>query len=194
MEDMWKTRKRPVPLVYEEIEKLKDTELQTDQTTDSNTLRDQRLWSLTENFSVFLDSIKRLSKRLLAEKSTNPDASLTFDKDDIDAIDFVTATSNLRARIFGIEEKTQFQVKAMAGNIIPAIATTNAIVAGMIVMQAFKVLNGDFNECKTVYCAPDRRPKSILSDSLNEPNPDCSVCYSAHVTLNVNVEKATLRD
>ncbi|CAG8446304.1 10195_t:CDS:10 [Gigaspora rosea] len=194
MEDMWKTRKRPAPLVYEELEKLKDTESQMDQTTNSNTLRDQRLWSLTENFSMFLESIKRLSTQLLAEKVTNPDASLTFDKDDIDAMDFITATSNLRARIFGIEEKTKFQVKAMAGNIIPAIATTNAIVAGMIVMQAFKVLNGDLNECKTVYCSPDRRPKSILSESLNKPNPDCSVCQSAHVTLNVNVKKATLRD
>jgi ubiquitin-like 1-activating enzyme E1 B len=39
----------------------------------------------------------------------------------------------------------------MAGNIIPAIATTNAIIAGMIVMQSFKVLNGKLDECKTVH-------------------------------------------
>jgi len=39
----------------------------------------------------------------------------------------------------------------MAGNIIPAIATTNAIIAGMIVMQSFKVLNEKLNECKTVH-------------------------------------------
>jgi ThiF family len=31
----------------------------------------------------------------------------------------------------------------MAGNIIPAIATTNAIVAGVQVLQAFKILKGD---------------------------------------------------
>ncbi|CAG8792001.1 15681_t:CDS:10 [Cetraspora pellucida] len=148
---------------------------------------------------IFNDDINRLLTmedmwKTRKPPATNPDASLTFDKDDIDAIDFITATSNLRARIFGIEEKTRFQVKAMAGNIIPAIATTNAIVAGMIVMQAFKVLNGDFKECKTVYCSPDRRPKSILSESLNKPNVECSVCQSAHVTLNVNVKKVTLRD
>lgn len=39
---------------------------------------------------------------------------------------------------------------AMAGNIIPAIATTNAIIAGMMVMLAFKILNKRLDDCKTV--------------------------------------------
>ena len=38
----------------------------------------------------------------------------------------------------------------MAGNIVPAIATTNAVIAGLIVMEALKVLAGDFNKCKQV--------------------------------------------
>ena len=38
----------------------------------------------------------------------------------------------------------------MAGNIVPAIATTNAVIAGLIVMEGLKVLAGDFNRCKTV--------------------------------------------
>ena len=46
---------------------------------------------------------------------------------------------------------------AMAGNIIPAIATTNAVIAGLIVMEVLKVLAGDFGKCKQVsiqYVAP----------------------------------------
>ena len=39
---------------------------------------------------------------------------------------------------------------AMAGNIIPAIATTNAVIAGLIVMQGLNVLSNNFNKCKTV--------------------------------------------
>ena len=34
---------------------------------------------------------------------------------------------------------------------MPAIATTNAVIAGLIVMEALKVLAGDFNKCKQVY-------------------------------------------
>jgi ubiquitin-like 1-activating enzyme E1 B len=75
---------------------------------------------------------------------------ITFDKDDQDTLDFVTASANLRSIVFGIETKSRFDIKQMAGNIIPAIATTNAIVAGLCVLQSFKVLRGDFSSTKEV--------------------------------------------
>ena len=60
-------------------------------------------------------------------------------------MDFVAAASIIRAILFhvpGANDLTRFEVKSLAGNIIPAIATTNAIIAGVMVLQALNVLEG----------------------------------------------------
>jgi ubiquitin-like 1-activating enzyme E1 B len=75
---------------------------------------------------------------------------IAFDKDDEDTLDFVTASANIRSIIFGIDTRSRFDIKQMAGNIIPAIATTNAIVAGLCVLQAFKVLRNEIDSIKEV--------------------------------------------
>ena len=101
-----------------------------------------------------LHSLERLSARLETMKATSIGDSaepiITFDKDDEDTLDFVTASANLRSIVFGIETKSRFDIKQMAGNIIPAIATTNAIVAGLCVLEAYKVLRGHFSATKEV--------------------------------------------
>ncbi len=67
---------------------------------------------------------------------------MEFDKDiDLD-VDFVTAAANIRSFSFNIPVQSRFKVKEMAGNIIPAIATTNAIVAGIQVLEAIKIIKG----------------------------------------------------
>jgi ubiquitin-like 1-activating enzyme E1 B len=87
-------------------------------------------------------------------KAASTEPTITFDKDDEDTLDFVTASANLRSIIFGIETKSRFEIKQMAGNIIPAIATTNAIVAGLCVLQSFKVLNGEYSNAREVSSYP----------------------------------------
>ena len=57
---------------------------------------------------------------------------MTFDKDDTETMIFVTALANMRSRVFGIDTQSLYDAKGMAGNIIPAIATTNAIVAATL--------------------------------------------------------------
>ena len=39
---------------------------------------------------------------------------------------------------------------AMAGNIVPAIASTNAVVGGIIVMEALHIICSNLNQCKAV--------------------------------------------
>lgn len=53
-------------------------------------------------------------------------------------------------------------VLAMAGNIIPAIATTNAITAGIVVMHTFKVLQEQFEQCQSVYVRLVLNPRNQL--------------------------------
>ncbi len=89
-----------------------------------------------------------------------------FSKDDVLDLDFITAASNLRALVFSIPLQSKFDIKSIAGNIIPAIATTNAIVAGLEVLQAVKLLqSGDaMAACRYVYCnrSPAGRVKALL--------------------------------
>ena len=54
---------------------------------------------------------------------------------------FVTATAQLRCLNYDIEYMSRFDAKGVAGNIVHAVATTNAIVSGLIVLEALKILN-----------------------------------------------------
>lgn len=60
-------------------------------------------------------SLNRLAQRLKELQANNPPGqdspALIFDKDDVDTLDFVTATANLRAAIFHLELKSKFDVK-----------------------------------------------------------------------------------
>lgn len=157
---MWKSRSPPIPLDYEGI--MHDSfVLRPNGVPAVNgqangaappKLKDQRALSLKDNVVLFIDrcGVKPIwqlamltfhsSTNRLAARLQNGEDTISFDKDDDDTLDFVTAASNLRSSAYGIETKTRWEVKEMAGNIIPAIATTNAIVSGLIVLQALHLL------------------------------------------------------
>ena len=118
---------------------------------------------------------------------------MAFDKDDEDTLDFVAASANLRSIIFGIEPKSKFDIKQMAGNIIPAIATTNAMTASLCVLQAFKVIKGELKKAKMVFLERSAQ-RVINSEAVRPPNPDCSVCGVVSTKLVVDPAHATLKD
>ncbi|PKS07022.1 hypothetical protein jhhlp_005619 [Lomentospora prolificans] len=195
MEDMWKSRKAPESIKYDDVMSRATDALESKEAL----LRDgQRVWNLEESLVVFQDSLDRLSSRVLEmkknKKPEDPEPMITFDKDDEDTLDFVAASANIRSTLFGIERKSRFDIKQMAGNIIPAIATTNAIVAGLCVLQAFKVLKGEFGQAKEVFLTPFVPARLLASDRSRAPNPNCPVCGTYQTSAYVDMSRATLND
>ncbi|KAF1814351.1 ThiF family protein [Eremomyces bilateralis CBS 781.70] len=186
MDDLWKTRKRPRSLKFEVTSK-------DAKGLGPSTCKDaQKTWSLAENFVVFLDSLDRLSKRSMALKSEGTAPIIDFDKDDEDTLDFVSASANIRSEIFGIETKSKFDIKQMAGNIIPAIATTNAMIAGLCVLQAFKVLKSEYTKARVIFLSHNAE-RATNTEPLRPPNPNCRTCGSAQTQVIIDPGRATLQ-
>ncbi|KAK9286733.1 hypothetical protein L1049_015136 [Liquidambar formosana] len=203
-EETWKNRNRPKPIYYRDI--LPEEQSQQNGNVDKICATDdpssvsamislglknaQDVWSLIENSRIFLEALK-----LFFAKREKEIGNLSFDKDDQLAVEFVTAAANIRAASFGIPLHSLFEAKGIAGNIVHAVATTNAIIAGLIVIEAIKVLQSDTKNYRMTYCLEHPSRKMLLMPvEPFEPNKSCYVCSETPLTLEVNTQRSKLRD
>lgn len=195
MDNLWKKRRPPIPLNWKE---LPDGVPGCSKEINEPGLKDQQRWSISKCGKIFAESIKSLSNTLKVSQEKSSNNHLIWDKDDPSSMDFVAACANIRAYIFGIPQKTKFDIKSMAGNIIPAIATTNAIVAGLVVLHAFRILENNLKACRSVYLRSKMNHRNQLlvpEKNVNPPNPKCYVCAPMpEVILAIDTSKTTIKE
>lgn len=171
IENLWKTRTKPTPLSDSQIR----GPFKTDK-FDSNSVG-----TIHEQISHFIRITQKLMNRYATEQS-----HIEFDKDDADTLEFVVTAANIRSHIFNIPMKSVFDIKQIAGNIIPAIATTNAIIAGLSSLISLRVLNllkyapiskfTDLNMTFTAKASNLSQNRYLSNPKLAPPNCNCPVC------------------
>lgn len=222
-EEMWEKRAKPKPLPAfrdvvkgesaEDVAAGADATLRMPSASEAVGVADaQNVMTVEQAARVFVSSVARIMTRD-AEAAANREDGVcgtdAFDKDDALAVDFVAAVSTLRSANYGIPPQSPFDVKGVAGNIVHAVATTNAIVGGLIVLEAMKILRkkkdaqGDEEDAEAKQ--PSRPPcrytfvkKRATNNRLLEPvepdppNASCAVCGQARLELVCDTESFTL--
>ncbi|KAL2979644.1 hypothetical protein AAZX31_13G183500 [Glycine max] len=202
-EETWKNRNRPKPIYSKDVlsdepaqqngnleKKYESDELPVSAMASLGMKNPQDIWSLKENSRIFLEAF-----RLFFTKREKEIGNLSFDKDDQLAVEFVTAAANIRAASFGIPLQNLFEAKGIAGNIVHAVATTNAVIAGLIVIEAIKVLNNDIKNYRMTYCLEHpARNMLLMPVEPFEPNKSCYVCSETPLSLEINTNRSKLKD
>ena len=191
--ETWKNRKAPTPLRLSSL--LPTTSDPLPPLPPPRSL-DQQVLSPADTVRFLFHSLTALFT-----SHSSSLGSLSFDKDSDPTMDVVTALANLRMHNFHIGPQSRFKVKGIAGNIVHAIATTNAIAAGLIVIEAVKLLAAappssptalSSSTSRQVYISP-YKPHLLQPQPLDPPRPTCYICSHSTLTLHCDPSTFSLR-
>lgn len=87
-----------------------------------------------------IDSIKNEINSIQVDFNKINSEKYEKDNDKNGHIDFIFATSNIRARNYEIKEIEKLQLKLIAGKIVPALATTTAAITGIACLQIYTLI------------------------------------------------------
>lgn len=121
-----------------------------------------------------------------------PDKKL--DKDEMTHMQWIYERALERATTFGIEGVTYFKTLGVVKNIIPAIASTNCIIAACCVNEAFKLLTFASQTMNTYYMYMGSQ--GIYTTTFEYGKLDgCIVCGDASVARSISIPMSmTLRE
>uniref|UniRef100_A0A0N5C4G3 SUMO-activating enzyme subunit n=2 Tax=Strongyloides papillosus TaxID=174720 RepID=A0A0N5C4G3_STREA len=186
---LWEKRPAPKPITWESfLDNLKNFQCVGE--FDQESVDQHKTLTMEENLIIFADCIKKL--RHMALEKEKDDQYLYWDKDEKISMNFVTVCANIRAHVFGISQTKPFEVKSMAGKIITAIASTNAIIAACAMNEGVKILRGLTKDLRISYLVEEPYHKGDLITSCEPfgPSEECRACSEVkrrHYRVNLNL-------
>ncbi|XP_003370696.1 hypothetical protein Tsp_09908 [Trichinella spiralis] len=170
MEKLWEDRQPPTPLNLRWFRIGLHENLQGTEQKDWES-RDQNVWTLKECFKVAVSCLA-----VLKERAKN--APLIWQKDDPVCVDFVTAFTNFRCHVFNIEKIPRFEAETIAGRVVPAIVSTNAVVAGLMVLKLYTVLERRKDFYGSVAISSQEGMPRVLSIAPSTEVTGCEYCVA----------------
>ncbi|MES1916468.1 MAG: hypothetical protein MHM6MM_008280 [Cercozoa sp. M6MM] len=156
----------PLVLSKTEVSEENKAGVAADAEADNDEMKDDEEHDEEQQLAVLKQEVRDLS--LDGLKSLQP---AEFEKDDDSNfhIDFITACANLRAWNYKIEQASRHKAQMIAGKIIPALATTTAMITGLVGIEFFKLALGytDIEVFRNAYC--NLGVEQLLN--LSEPVP-----------------------
>lgn len=161
------------PLFFKDLSMGMEVDQQNCEAAPSDQETQTKVHDVNQQVHNFIQAINVLHTQRKLDIGT-----IMFSKDDHLSVEFVTAAANIRAHNFSVPKESLFKIKEMAGKIVPAISSSNALGASLEVIESIKLLGGRADLLKGIVYqrTNDKVRLNSFARANDDPNPDCQAC------------------